>query len=110
MLFSGGPNTRPLFTCTTSLKSDQSENTSAISKRTTRQNVINLKIFRNNPLIDPELLSALTIWIEDVPQITINIFIALCREDAISYYQIIKAGVIIFGGLIRVLMGFLRFG
>jgi Na+(H+)/acetate symporter ActP len=47
---------------------------------------------------------------EDVPQITINIFIALCREDAISYYQIIKAGVIIFGGLIRVLMGFLRFG
>jgi hypothetical protein len=59
-------------------------------------------LFRNNPLIDPELLSALTIWIEDVPQITINIFIALCREDAISYYQIIKAGVIIFGGFIRV--------
>jgi hypothetical protein len=69
-----------------------------------------LEIFRNNPLIDPELLSVLTIWIEDVPQITINIFIALCREDAISYYQIIKAGVIIFGGFIRVLMGFLRFG
>lgn len=69
-----------------------------------------LEIFYNQPLMDPELLTVCTMWIEDVPQIIINIFIAMCREDAISYYQVVKAVVIILGSFIRVLMGFIRLG
>ncbi|XP_052092924.1 uncharacterized protein LOC127729231 [Mytilus californianus] len=68
-----------------------------------------LEIFYHQPIIDPELASLCTIWIEDVPQIFINIFIALCREYAISYYQVVKAVVIILGSLARVLMALVRF-
>lgn len=68
-----------------------------------------LEIFYHQPLIDPELVCMCTIWIEDVPQIIINIFIALCREYAISYYQVVKAVVIILGSLTRVLMALVRF-
>ncbi|CAG2236493.1 unnamed protein product [Mytilus edulis] len=68
-----------------------------------------LEIFYHQPLIDPELVCMCTVWIEDVPQIIINIFIALCREYAISYYQVVKAVVIILGSLTRVLMALVRF-
>lgn len=73
--------------------------------------VVNLwrEIFRNDPWIDVDLLSAVTVWIEDVPQITINVVIAACREEAISYFQLVKASVIIAGAVIRIIVSLVRY-
>lgn len=67
------------------------------------------EIFRNNPWMDVDLLSAITIWIEDVPQITINVIIVACREEAISYFQLVKASVIIIGAVIRFIVSLIRY-
>lgn len=50
--------------------------------------------------IDTEWVSAITIWIEDVPQIAINVYIACCREDSISVFQLVKASIVLLGKLI----------
>ena len=73
--------------------------------------VINLwlEIFRRNPWIDSDLLSAIIVWIEDVPQIVINVIIVACREDAISYFQLVKASVIILGCVIRVIVSLIKY-
>ena len=73
--------------------------------------IINLwwEIFRHDPWIDIDLLSAITVWIEDIPQITINVFIAACREEAISYFQLVKASVIIFGVVVRIIVSLARY-
>lgn len=67
------------------------------------------EIFRHDPWIDVDLLSAICVWIEDVPQITINVFIAACREEAISYFQLVKASVIIFGAFVRIIISLVRY-
>lgn len=73
--------------------------------------IINLwwEIFRDDPWIDVDLLSAITVWIEDVPQITINVVIVACREEAISYFQLVKASVIIIGAVIRIIVSLVRY-
>ena len=73
--------------------------------------VINLwwEIFRNNPWIDSDLMSAITTWIEDVPQIALNVFIVACREEAISYFQLVKASVIIVSAIIRIIVSLIRY-
>ncbi|XP_045170841.2 uncharacterized protein LOC123533264 [Mercenaria mercenaria] len=70
---------------------------------------LSLEIFRGNPWFDLELLSAVIIWIEDVPQITINVVIIACREEAISYFQLVKASVLIAGAIIRVLFSLILY-
>ncbi|XP_052819615.1 uncharacterized protein LOC128245474 isoform X2 [Mya arenaria] len=67
------------------------------------------EIFRSNPWVDVDLLMAIIIWIEDVPQITINVLIVACREEAISYFQLVKASIIIIGAVIRVLISLIRY-
>ncbi|XP_021346679.1 uncharacterized protein LOC110446047 isoform X2 [Mizuhopecten yessoensis] len=73
--------------------------------------VVNLwwEIYRENPWINADLASAVTIWIEDIPQIIINLFIALCREEAISYFQLVKASVIIVSVIIRIVVSLIRY-
>lgn len=73
--------------------------------------IINLwwEVFRNDPWLDVDFLSAITIWIEDVPQITINVLIVACREEAISYFQLVKASVIIAGAVIRIVVSLIRY-
>lgn len=73
--------------------------------------IVNLwwEVFRNNPWLDVDLLSAITVWIEDVPQIIINVAIVACREEAISYFQLVKASVIIVGAIIRVIISLIRY-
>lgn len=60
--------------------------------------------FRNNPWIDSDWLSAIVIWIEDVPQVLISLHLALCREEPISIFQLLKAAVVLIGVVIRVLV------
>lgn len=55
------------------------------------------EVFRYNPWLDADLVSAVIIWIEDLPQIAINVYIAMCREDPISIFQLSKASVILIG-------------
>ncbi|XP_061188464.1 uncharacterized protein LOC133196616 [Saccostrea echinata] len=73
--------------------------------------VVNLwwEIFRDNPWVDSDLASTITIWVEDVPQIIINVLIVLCREEAISYFQLVKASVLIIGVVIRIIVSLIRY-
>lgn len=59
------------------------------------------EVFRNNAWMDSELASAITIWVEDLPQIVINVYIAWCREDAISVFQLVKASITLLGKISR---------
>ncbi|KAH3779487.1 uncharacterized protein LOC127842900 [Dreissena polymorpha] len=67
------------------------------------------EIFRRNPWMDVDLLSAIVVWIEDVPQIAINVVIVACREEAISYFQLVKASLIIVGAVIRIIVTLVRY-
>ncbi|KAK7087630.1 uncharacterized protein [Littorina saxatilis] len=62
----------------------------------------------NNAWLDPDIVSAITIWLEDVPQIAINVYIAHCREDPISVFQLTKASIVLFGLVIRIIVSFVR--
>ena len=50
-----------------------------------------LDLYKEKPWVHTDIASALTIWIEDLPQIIINVTIAACREYSLSVYQLIKA-------------------
>lgn len=67
------------------------------------------EVFRENPWIDSDMASAITIWVEDVPQIALNVAIVVCREEAISYLQLVKASVMIFGICIRIIVSLVRY-
>ncbi|KAK3083811.1 hypothetical protein FSP39_003568 [Pinctada imbricata] len=65
-------------------------------------------IFTGTSWVDIDIMSAIIIWFEDIPQITINCAILACREEAISIFQISKASIVILGALIRMLVGIVR--
>ena len=54
------------------------------------------------PLLDLDLVSALNVWLCDVSMMTINIVIALCHSEPISYFQLTKAILIIIGVVLRI--------
>ena len=59
--------------------------------------------------IDIDYVSTVTVWIEEVPQITLSVIIASCREEAVSIYQISKASVVIIGCIFRLIIAIIRF-
>ena len=59
--------------------------------------------------IDIDYVSTVTVWIEEVPQITLSVIIASCREEAVSIYQISKASVVIIGCILRLIIAIIRF-
>lgn len=61
------------------------------------------------PWLDIDYLSAIVIWAEEVPQITLSVIIASCREEGISIFQISKASVVIFGCCFRLLIAIIRY-
>lgn len=67
------------------------------------------EIFRENPWINSDFASCITIWIEDVPQIIINVLLVVCREEAISYFQLVKACIMILGIVIRIIVSLIRY-
>lgn len=67
------------------------------------------EIFRENPWINSDFASCITIWIEDVPQIVINVLLVVCREEAISYFQLVKACLMILGIVIRIIVSLIRY-
>ncbi|KAI8749129.1 uncharacterized protein LOC106080277 isoform X2 [Biomphalaria glabrata] len=73
--------------------------------------IVNLwwESFRGNPWIDSDLLSAVVIWIEDIPQVAISMYLVLCREEPISVFQLVKASVIIIGIFIRIIVSLVKY-
>ncbi len=59
--------------------------------------------------VDVDYVSAVTVWIEEVPQITISVIIASCHEEAVSIFQISKASVVIIGCVLRLIIAIIRF-
>ncbi|XP_061162713.1 uncharacterized protein LOC133171938 [Saccostrea echinata] len=62
-------------------------------------------IFSGVPWVDMDIASAVVIWFEDIPQITISLVILACREEAISVFQLGKASVVILGAIMRLFVG-----
>ncbi|RUS91885.1 hypothetical protein EGW08_000287 [Elysia chlorotica] len=56
-----------------------------------------------NSWIDSDFLSMGVVWIEDIPQVAISLYLVLCREEALSIFQLVKAGVVLFGTAIRLI-------
>ncbi|CAL1527908.1 unnamed protein product [Lymnaea stagnalis] len=65
--------------------------------------------FRGNPWIDSDILSAVVIWIEDIPQIIISLYLVLCREEPISIFQLTKAAVVIIGVFVRIVVSLVKY-
>lgn len=53
--------------------------------------IIDLKWDELFPLWLLSALNVLNIWVEDVPQILLNVYIAGCREEAVTILQMVKA-------------------
>ena len=45
--------------------------------------------------VNSEMVQALTIWAKNVPQIVISNMLASCQEVAVSYFQMVKAGMLL---------------
>lgn len=65
--------------------------------------------FRHNAWVDSDALSAVVIWIEDVPQIAISLYIATCREEPISIFQLSKAAVVLIGIVVRIIVSSVKY-
>lgn len=59
--------------------------------------------------LDVDYLSTFVVWVEEIPQISISVIIAACREEGVSVYQISKASVVIIGCFARLLIGLIRY-
>ncbi|XP_059178007.1 uncharacterized protein LOC131957299 [Physella acuta] len=73
--------------------------------------IVNLwkEFFHQKTRIDSDVLSAIVIWIEDVPQIALSLALAVCREEPISVFQLGKAVVVTLGILIRIFVLVVKF-
>ena len=74
-------------------------------------NLVGKEIFHPDEMtwIDVDYVSTVTVWIEEVPQITISVIIASCREEAVSIFQITKATVVIIGSVLRLIVAIVTF-
>jgi hypothetical protein len=70
---------------------------------------IGREIFFEHAWINPDLVSCFFLWIEDIPQLVLGVRIALCREEAISLFQVIKAAVLLYGIVVRIALLSLRY-
>ncbi|XP_041350279.1 uncharacterized protein LOC121369345 [Gigantopelta aegis] len=65
---------------------------------------LGMATFTGHSWLHMDLVCAVTMWVEDIPQIMINVYISLCREDPISVFQLTKAAVVILGIVIRIVI------
>ena len=54
--------------------------------------------------LNEDTVQVMTMFLVEIPSTTVNLLIALCREIAISYFQLVKAGVSIFGIFVRTIL------
>ncbi|XP_064612562.1 uncharacterized protein LOC135476463 [Liolophura sinensis] len=76
---------------------------------TTETVVSALKTFKGKEIdLYVDLLSAIGIWCADLPQITLNVYVAACREELVSNVQIAKGAVILVAACIRFVIVLIR--
>lgn len=72
--------------------------------------VLGVNLARDDvPIILLDIAALLVIWIEDVPQIIINVVIVACRDQPISVVQILKASICMFGAIMKLIITIVRF-
>ena len=52
-------------------------------------------------LLDEQIMSLITMFVDEVPNVTLNVMLAACREVPTSYYALIKAVLNMIGAFIR---------
>lgn len=57
--------------------------------------------FFDNELLDGNLSQLLSLFVEEIPQITLNVLLAACHEIPISTFQMVKAGLVFIGSSVR---------
>ena len=67
------------------------------------------KVLRGTVIIHEDLNQILSLFLEEVPAVTLNFLLAACREVPISYYQMVKAGLAMVGASIRCLKVLVKF-
>lgn len=59
------------------------------------------KVYAGEELIPRDIAQIISLFAEEVPQITLNVLLASCREIPMSYYALVKAALAMFGGCLR---------
>ncbi|XP_025089934.1 uncharacterized protein LOC112561588 isoform X1 [Pomacea canaliculata] len=54
--------------------------------------------------INTDLISFLAVLFGDIPQVSISVYVAYCREDGVSYFQLAKAVFVFLGIIIRLII------
>ena len=62
------------------------------------------EVFYGEEVVDDDAAQAVSIWAEEVPQMTLNMLITACREVPLSYFQLVKSGIAIVGAVLRLLI------
>lgn len=70
---------------------------------------IGKELFFEPAWINPDIVSCLFLWVEDIPQLIIGVRIAFCREEAVSLFQVIKASALLYGIAVRITLLSLRY-
>ena len=50
------------------------------------------KFFKRKEIFDEQAEETLSLFLEEVPQMTLNLMLSMCREVPTSYFQLLKAG------------------
>ena len=61
------------------------------------------KFITGKDIFDEQTEELLSLFLEEVPEITLNLLLAMCREIPISYFQLIKAGLAIASSALRLM-------
>ena len=61
------------------------------------------KVVRGVVIVHEDLNQILSLFLEEVPSVTLNFLLAACREVPVSYYQMVKAALAMVGACIRCL-------
>lgn len=65
-------------------------------------------ICSGKPWVDLDLDSAFVVWLEEIPTISVNVAISLCRSEPISYFQLTKSVIVILSVVLRILVPLVR--
>ncbi|XP_052771585.1 uncharacterized protein LOC128211171 [Mya arenaria] len=69
---------------------------------------ISREFITGTPWVDLDLCSAIVVWLDEVPTLTVNFIISLCHNEPISYFQLIKALIVIVSVVLRVVIPLIR--
>ena len=60
-----------------------------------------MKNCRGSRLVNEQIIALVTMFVDEVPNVTLNVMLAACREVPTSYYALVKAVLNMIGALIR---------